>query len=361
MQVSESLTTSKLQEMLTTILNLGSSQNVYVNLTLSTGDEELVLSMERFAGELKSVDCGSNMEMTFTSTSTFQSAIASWSWVNFNEQRTFILVANYAGCSPDNAREPWVVSNVDYDAANLVVRLNATQKSWPEIAHTYSLDFGKYKPSPPVNQKRDIIDVTQSFSINLNYPLPQVLLPDTSMADYLPDSVLANFDFEIDCDSCGSKGSLELQGHVESDIWNGISAFTLTVIPHGIEAVLDLKVIATGTVPTSSWGHQWDLFTIGVPALTIPDVLTLGPNLDFSAGFNVTKLSGSVTLEAGVTGAIPDTARAEIDLVQKTSLDVHGWTPVFTPIPFNLDLEVDVNLEVYFAVAVQVSLEVMSK
>jgi hypothetical protein len=359
MQVGESLTSYSLEEILNTNLNVGSSQNVYVNLTLKTGDEELVISMERFASELKSVDCGSNMVMTFTSNSTFQNAITSWSWVNFNEQRTFILIANYAGCSPDNARQPWVVSSVDYDLAHFVVHLNATQKSWPEIARTFSLDFGKYKP--PAGRKRDIIDVTQSFSIDLNYPLPQALLPDTSMSDYLPDSFLSNFDFEIDCDSCGSRGTLELQGHIESDIWNGISDFTLTVIPHGIEAVLDLKVIATGTVPTGSWGHQWQLFTIGIPALSIPDVLELGPNLDFSAGFNITKLSGSVSLEAGVTGAIPDTARAEIDLVQKTSLDIHGWTPVFTPIPFNLDLEVDLDFELYVAIAVQISLEAMSK
>lgn len=350
-----------MEQILSTIINSGSNQNVYVNLTLSTGDEELVLSMERFAGELKSVDCSSNMMMTFLSNSTFQSAIASWSWVNFNEKRTFIMIANYAGCSPDNARQPWVISNVDYDLANLVVYLNATQKSWPEIAHTFSLDFGKYQPSPPVGHKRSIIDVTQSFSIDLNQPLPQTLLPDTAMSDYLPDSVLSDFDFEIDCVGCGSKGSLELQGHVESDIWNGISDFTLTVIPHGIEAVLDLKVIATGTVPTDSWGHQWHLFDVGIPALSIPDVLELGPNLDFSAGFNITKLSGSVSLEAGVTGAIPNTARAEVDLVQKTSLDIHGWTPVFTPIPFNLDLEVDLDFELYVAVAVQVSLEAMSE
>jgi hypothetical protein len=165
--------------------------------------------MERFAGELKSVDCSSNMMMTFISNSTFQTAIASWSWVNFNEKRTFILIANYAGCSPDNARQPWLVSDVDYDFSNLVAHLNATQKSWPEIAHTFSLDFGKYQPSPPVSQKRSVIDVTQSFSIDLNYPLPQALLPDTAMSDYLPDSVLGDFDFEIDCDGCGSKGSLE--------------------------------------------------------------------------------------------------------------------------------------------------------
>ena len=274
--------------------------------------------------------------------------------MNFNENRTFIMIANYAGCGPDNTRQPWLVSNVNYDPMNLVVYLNATKKSWPEIAHTFSLDFGKYKPA---SAKRSLIDVTQTFSIDLTHALPATLLPDTALSEFLPDSWLGNFDFEIDCDNCGSKGSLELTGHVESDIWNGISDFTLTVVPKGIEAALALKVIATGTVPTDSWGHQWHLFTVGIPALSIPDVLELGPNLDFSAGFNITKLSGSVTLEAGVTGAIPNTAKAEIDLIQKTKIDISGWTPTFTPIPLDVDLEVDINGEFYVAIAVQVSLE----
>jgi hypothetical protein len=83
-------------------------------------------------------------------------------------------------------------------------------------------------------------------------------------------------------------------------------------------------VIATCTAPTSKCGHQWDLFTIGIPALSIPDVLKLGLNLDVSVGFNVTKLSGSMSLETGVTGAISNSARAEVDLVKKTKLDIKG-------------------------------------
>jgi hypothetical protein len=89
--------------------------------------------------------------------------------------------------------------------------------------------------------------------------------------------------------------------------------------------------------------------------------LELGPNLDFSAGFNITKLSGSVSLKAGVTGIILNTVRVEVNLVQKTSLDIHGWTLVFTPIPFNLGLEVDLDFELYIAMDVQISLETMNE
>jgi Domain of unknown function (DUF7029) len=332
-------------------------------MTLFTGEEELVLSTERFANELKSVSCKANssITMTFLSNTTFQTAVASWSWVNFSENRTFILIANSDGCSMDNTRQPWVVSNANYDPSNLVVHLSATQSSWPEIAHTFTLDFGKYKRSSPSSQKRSLIDTTKSFSIDLSRPLPQGLLPAKSLPDILPSSVLNNFDFTIDCDNCSSKGTLEFQGHVESNLFKGLSDFTMTVIPHGFEADLDLKVKATGTAPTTKWGHQWDLFTVGIPGLSIPDILQLGPNLDFSAGFNVEKLTGSVNFAGGVKGAVPDTSTAEIDLVKKKTMGTSGWKPLFTSIPFSIDGEVDFDFDLYIAVSVQLSLTAMSE
>jgi hypothetical protein len=194
MKACQSPIPRKLKKMLTLFLNLGSSPNDFFNLTLGTGEEELVLSTERFSGKLKSMDCNANssIAMSFISNSTYKSAMAFWNWVHFSEERSFILITNFDGCSMDKARQPGIVSNVDYDPAQLMVHLNATQNFWPEIAQTFSLDFGKYMPSPQPGQKPSIIDVTQSFSINLNHPLPQALLPDTAMSDYLPDSFLAS-------------------------------------------------------------------------------------------------------------------------------------------------------------------------
>src|SRR5580700_8697270 len=75
--------------------HLDSDDNIFVNMTMFTGDEELVISMERFASELKAVNCSNNMMMAFKSNASYSSAINSWEWVNFNENRTFIIIANY--------------------------------------------------------------------------------------------------------------------------------------------------------------------------------------------------------------------------------------------------------------------------
>jgi hypothetical protein len=65
--------------------------------------------------------------------------------------------------------------------------------------------------------------------------------------------------------------------------------------------------------------------------------------------------------EAGVTDTIPNTVRVEVNSVQKTSFNIHGLTLVYTPIPFNLNLEVDLNFELYITMVVQTSLETMSE
>ena len=124
-------------------------------MTLSTKEDELVVSMERFAEHLKSFNCTSNMTMAFDSNATYQHAIEEWKWVNFHENRTFILVTHHPACSTNGTRQPWVVSNVDYDLQHMVVHLNATKKAWKDVAHIYTLDFGKYK-HPANTTKRSI-------------------------------------------------------------------------------------------------------------------------------------------------------------------------------------------------------------
>jgi hypothetical protein len=86
--------------------------------------------------QAESMDCNANssIAMSFISNSTYKSAMAFWNWVHFSEERSFILITNFDGCSMDKVRQPWIVSNIDYDPAQLMVHLNATQNFWPEIA-----------------------------------------------------------------------------------------------------------------------------------------------------------------------------------------------------------------------------------
>jgi len=124
---------------------------MFANMTLDSSDHEnkLILSMDRFVGKVKEVDCSSNMMIRFTSNDTYMDAISQWEWVNFNEHRTFILIANYPGCAENQTREPWIVSNVDYSPETLTVHLDAKRSTWEVVGKTFpfKVDFGQHFPS----------------------------------------------------------------------------------------------------------------------------------------------------------------------------------------------------------------------
>lgn len=132
---------------------------VFANMTLDASNHEnkLILSMDRFVGKLKEVDCASNIRMKFTSNDTYADAIHQWDWVNFNEHRTFILVANYPGCADNNTREPWIVRNVRNEPETLTVHLDAKKSTWDEVSKgvPFKIDFGRHtRTTQPTIAKR---------------------------------------------------------------------------------------------------------------------------------------------------------------------------------------------------------------
>jgi hypothetical protein len=321
-----------------------------------TKDDELVISMERFASDLKDVNCSSNMMMTFKSNATFQAAIAEWSWVNLNENRTFIIIANYEGCGPKRSRKPWLVNTVSYDTTEFKVFLNATEKTWKEVAHTYKLDWGRFLPSSPENvsstDRRSLINWNPSFSVDLNQQFH---------ADFFPTATLGPFSFTIGCNDCVSKGTLQFAGHVESDIWNGLSAFSISAIPHGISVGFDLEFEVSGSLPFGGWNKAWDLGAIGIPGFTIDEVLKVGPNINVAAGFNLSAWQGSATLTSGISASIPDQSLAEVDMFAKKAVQIYGWQPAFQAKPLDIGVAIGLGLELFIQTSVELSLDCLGK
>ena len=323
-------------------------------MTLNTKDEELVISMERFASELRSVTCGDNLVMTFTSNETYTHVINEWEWVNFHESRTFILIENYAGCGTQSSRQPWVVSNAQYDNAHQTVHLNATKKTWQEVAHTYSMDFGKYTAAASAanETKRGLAGMpdvsasgTKTFSIPLAKTLPSTLFKSTTYE---------SLTFSVDCNTCGTKGTLELTGHVESSIKNGLTTFSVSAVPKSVSANLALKLSAKGSLG-KTWTQQATFLTVAVPGFSIPQVLTVGPNVRFDGGMTVSKITGSAEISSGLTATVPDSSTASVDFVSK-AVDVKGWVPTFSVQPVTFGAQVDAEVSLYLQVAVALSL-----
>jgi hypothetical protein len=321
-------------------------------MTMFTGDEELIVSMERFAQELKAVNCSQNMMMSFKSNSSYQSAIQSWDWVNFNEQRTFIMIANYPGCGADNTRQPWVVSNVDYDPKHLIVHLNATKKEWTEVAHTYNLDFGQY--SAPASSKARRMSFDKQVNLDLTAILPASF---TTSVDIVP-----NLNVGVTCSNCGTKGTLTLAGHVETSWWD-VQTFTITANPTGVQMDLNLGISVSATDPALSFNPApWDFFTLPLGGFEIPELVTLGPELTLGAGFGIAGVTGTATISTSITGTIPDSSTAVINVLgDNRGATYSGWVPVWSAGPMDVSEKISSSIEVFGNAKVGVALEVIGK
>lgn len=80
-------------------------------MTLHAPDGMLILAMERFERLTSSVDCDGDdgmMSLTFKSENAFNYALKTWDHINQDEEGKFLLIANHAGCGPDDQRQPYL-------------------------------------------------------------------------------------------------------------------------------------------------------------------------------------------------------------------------------------------------------------
>lgn len=393
--------------------------------------------MERFQDKLQSVVCTNDtMTLQFKSNDTYEHVIEEWTWVNTHDDHKVKLIANrtYPGCGNDSSRQPWHVSNFQYDPKILQVRLNATQEAWSDTmkGSAYSIDFGHYAPPSSSNNitkrsfwndvtndakhgideaksvtgnvativenaggaaatavesaAKPVINVAEgaasragsavaSFATNLPEPnlpnlnhLPQISTSKTfsmDMSHTFPANLFAkqvyvgDFSFGIECDNCGSSGTLELAGHIESGV-EGFSVFTINATPKSLAADLTLTMTAAGTL-SQRWDKQFQLLDQGIPGFTIPGgVLTVGPNLEILAGFTLSNIGGSVVVTSGLTASIPDSSSAEVDFIAKKKLGISGWVPKFTPKPISIQNgQVNAELSLYVQLNIAISLDCM--
>jgi hypothetical protein len=325
-------------------------------MVLYTQEDELIVSMERFAHELKYVECDANMSLTFKSNRTFGLVQKNWNWVNFNGLRTFIMIADYSGCGKNQSRDPWVISNVQFDSSSLTVHMDAVLKTWKDVAHSYTLDFGDFTPSAETNEKR-FLDVSfdKSFTVDLTSKLPTDIFTITN------DDGLRNVTLAIDCNDCGTTGNIVFSGHIEASLFGGITTLQLSATPHNIAANLNLTFDLSGMLNldiSDPLEINKKLLTIPFPGggFSIPDLITFGPNAQVSAGMALDSLEGQASIGFGVHAAIPNTAVAVIDLHSKQKVNIGGWEPVITTEPLHIEAEIDAEIELYTEIAVAVSL-----
>lgn len=83
---------------------------ILANLTLYPPEGHQVVSLEEFDDLTSKVDCKGDdgeMSLTMRSPEAFEHACNRWDFVNKNETKKFLLIANHKGCGPDDQRQPY--------------------------------------------------------------------------------------------------------------------------------------------------------------------------------------------------------------------------------------------------------------
>jgi hypothetical protein len=259
------------------------------------------------------------------------------------------MIANYPGCGAEQSRQPWVVSNVDYDPKHLIVHLNATKKEWTDVAHTYNLDFGQY--SPPASSKTRRWGMDKQINLDLTSTFPAAF---TTSVD-----ITSNLNVGVTCNKCGTKGTLTLAGHVEMSWWD-LKAFTVTANPTGVQMDLNLAISVAATDPALKFEPPpWNFFTIPLGGFSIPGLVDLGPELTLGAGFGITGVQGKATISTSITGTIPDSSTAEINLVGNKGGSASGWVPEWSAGPLDISETVSSSIDVFGLAKIGIALTVV--
>lgn len=82
----------------------------YANMTLYAPDGLPIVLMERFEGLTSAVDCEGHdgaMSLTFNSMKAYKYALKIWSYINEDDDKQFLLIANHDGCGPEDERQPY--------------------------------------------------------------------------------------------------------------------------------------------------------------------------------------------------------------------------------------------------------------
>lgn len=375
--------------------------NVMVNMTLSTGETQLILSMDHFKEDLANVTCTDTLSLAFKNNDVYQEAIDDWEWVNFNDKRTFVMIVNYGGCSAESGRQPWVISAATYDDANFRVTFTGKQKDWSELQNPYRIEFGSYVPeagSPlaarglfdfvddgkkaleeAARKAQELVDQKAKEGADLaaqklkdaeEAAKKLAITGDKSLSISLEKNIdpviftkSTNFGLEltVGCDDCKTSGQLLVKGAIKGTV-DGIQEAWIQVNPEagGIGFDFNPSIELSGTLG-SGWEKTFDLAVITPPLTSIPGIIQLGPKATIRAGFALAGIQGSATVKSGMTGKISESAVAKMDFQDIKNVKFDKWNPEFTTKPVSVDAQLQGSLSIFSEIGIEVGLKVFDK
>ncbi|KAL9039897.1 MAG: hypothetical protein Q9180_002252 [Flavoplaca navasiana] len=312
-------------------------QLLFANMTLYAPSGLPIILMERFEGLTSAVDCKGDdgtMSLTFTSKGAYDYALNIWSRINEKDAEQFLLIANHDGCGPVNERQPYKVSSVTEDSADLTISMQTSATDISEVIGSYDLDFGRMIPKASklksrgfwgdiANVGKDVIDAatgdfdkTESVSFGVNVGTPG------QKSQIFKDP---KGRFSLDCVDCYVSGNWQVEGHIVVNNFI-LQDLTLSVSPSNFKAKMELEATVTASKSLTNLTGSETLFTAPIPGagITIPGIFKLGATVEYEVGTSVS-IAGTATARFGLEAGLPNNAIVKADINNPTQSSATGW------------------------------------
>ncbi|KAI2080231.1 hypothetical protein LOZ36_006562 [Ophidiomyces ophidiicola] len=335
---------------------LGAAGKLFMaNMTLHAPENLPVVLMEEFESLTSTVDCKGDdgqMALTFKSQEAYDFAIKSWSYVNANKEKEFVLVANHAGCGLKGRRQAYKITKVVNVAAKLTVTLEAQAVAWKQFAGNFDIDFGNYKIATKALlalQSKGVIEfigeaidkITAGFQAGLkggtdaivdivddgnsevclpvNLPI-KIFTPNTPVPIYKSPENPSEVD--LTCKNCYVKGNFLTVGYIK--VVNYVTTdFKLEIEPKDFSTAAEFQLDLVNVKKDFKYSQTIFESVIPYTGIEIPGILSVGAKVGLLIHGNI-KFSGTASINFGCTTKLPNGGKITLVLVGNGKCGVVG-------------------------------------
>ncbi|PGH15679.1 hypothetical protein AJ79_02273 [Helicocarpus griseus UAMH5409] len=366
---------------------IGDGQTIQLaDMTLYADPKMPIVMMEAFEGLTSAVDCNGHdgqMSLTFKSADAFKHAISSWSYINEDTDKQFLMIANHDGCAPESERQSYRITDVDNDEANNVVLLKASPANWSEVAGTFDMSFGRASVPPSTLRSlrtRDLKDWFEKIKDGFDTVIDKI---KAISDDGLSKSITIPFSVgeegatkllfqsfikrpsgvKISCTDCFAEAKFETTGAVK--VKNFVpTTLLLEVEPQDFQSTIQLETEISQMSPGSErLNFDQAIFEAPIPGagIVIPRIFTLGAKAAFNIQGNIATW-GTGTFTSGAKSTLPDGSKISVDLIDYAKSNVTGFDNAeVKPITDFDEASFNANIQVGPQIALTLGVEVLDK
>ena len=301
--------------------------------------------MERFFPLLRTLECDEQgMSLTFKDGSTLNQARTIWDWVDGEDDNHFVMVAGAGDCGWNDERQPYLIRSLQYDGVSNTVHLIGEQRHWKSIIHSYDFVLGHI---PERSQDRLVSRQTDN---------DMAIKFDTD-APFASEFKSFGLGGKLECVKCSTTGDFNLEFRTSTK-YNVPVAAVISLAPQNVKLTAILKLSLFGEL-SNRYEKRWRLKLPTPASIYIPNLVNIGPALDFLYSVALTEIKAQAVIQKGGSVTIDDDSLMKIDLLNPIATEIRGWSLKFEDVPWRLDARMTASIETFVGPAFGVNAEIL--